>query len=446
MSKHRLLAWLALLGHYKKTWSHFWAQRQTLDGGLFNEQEAAFLPAALSLQEQPVSSTARWTARVLMALVALALAWSVLGQMDIIVNATGKIIPSGYSKTIASVEVASVRALHVQEGQAVTAGEILVELDTVAADAERDKALGDETTARLQVARSRALIAAVDSARAPQLPALEGLSPEQGQAAQRHLSGQYQDFRAKLSRIQGDIGRFEAELPLATQRASDYKVLAADHDVSEHAWIEKEQIRMDIKGQLQNARDQRTALIEQTKKEAHETLTEGARLAADSSQDAKKAQQHGNLLRLSSPVDGTVQQLTVHTVGGVVEAAKPLMLIVPRQTQVEVEAFLENKDIGFVQEGQAAAVKIDAFEYSKFGTVSAKVTHISRDAIQDDKKGLIYAVRITLTKNTINVEGKELPLSAGMSVNVELKTGTRRVIEYILSPLVQHGHEALSER
>lgn len=446
MSNHRLRAWLDLLGHYKKTWVHFWAQRKTLDGHLFNEQEAEFLPAALSLQEQPISSSARLTARVLVALVAIALAWSVFGKMDIIVNAAGKVIPSGYSKTIASVDVASVRALNVQDGQSVKAGDVLIELDTIAADAERDKAQGDESTARLQVARSTALIKAVDTGSPPQLSAMEGMPSESRQAAQRHVSGQYQDFRAKLNRIQGDISRFEAELPLATQRASDYKILARDRDVSEHAWIEKEQIRMDIKGQLQNARDQRAALIEQTKKEAHDTLNDGSRIAAASTQDARKAQQRGNLLSLRSPVDGTVQQLTVHTVGGVVEAAKPLMLIVPRQTQVEVEAFLENKDIGFVQEGQAAEVKIDAFEYSKFGTVPAKVTHVSRDAIQDEKKGLIYAVRITLAKNTINVEGKELPLSAGMSVNVEIKTGTRRVIEYILSPLMQHGHESLSER
>lgn len=446
MNNHRLRAWLDLLGHYKNTWMHFWAQRKALDGHLFNEQEAEFLPAALSLQEQPISSSARLTARVLIALVAIALAWSVLGKMDIIVNAAGKVIPSGYSKTIASVDVASVRALNVQDGQAVKAGDVLVELDTIAADAERDKAQGDESTARLQVARSTALIKAVDTGTAPQLPAMDGMPSEAWQAAQRHVSGQYQDFRAKMNRIQGDIIRFEAELPLATQRANDYKILARDRDVSEHAWIEKEQIRMDIKGQLQNARDQRAALIEQTKKEAHDTLNDGSRIAAASTQDARKAQQRGNLLSLRSPVDGTVQQLTVHTVGGVVEAAKPLMLIVPKQSQVEVEAFLENKDIGFVQEGQAAEVKIDAFEYSKFGTVPAKVTHVSRDAIQDEKKGLIYAVRITLSKNTINVEGKDLPLSAGMSVNVEIKTGTRRVIEYILSPLIQHGHEALTER
>jgi hemolysin D len=129
-----------------------------------------------------------------------------------------------------------------------------------------------------------------------------------------------------------------------------------------------------------------------------------------------------------------------------VSAAKPLMQIVPKKKQIEVEAFLENKDIGFVQEGQTAEVKIDAFEYTKYGTVTGKVTSVSRDAIVDDKKGLIYSTEITLDKSTINVEGKEMPLSAGMSANVEIKTGDRRIIEYVLSPLMQHKRESMNER
>jgi hemolysin D len=155
---------------------------------------------------------------------------------------------------------------------------------------------------------------------------------------------------------------------------------------------------------------------------------------------------HSKLLKLTSPVDGTVQQLTVHTIGGVVPAAQPLMMIVPGNGPVQVEASIENKDIGFLEEGQHSEVKIDAFEYTKYGTVPALVTHVSRDAIQDDKKGLIYSVEVTLDRSTIMVNGRDLPLSPGMSVNVEIKTGERRIIEYVLSPLLQHRRESLNER
>jgi hemolysin D len=122
------------------------------------------------------------------------------------------------------------------------------------------------------------------------------------------------------------------------------------------------------------------------------------------------------------------------------------MQIVPQQASVEFEAFIENKDVGFIEEGQIAEVKIDAFEYTKYGTVPAKVTHVSRDAIEDEKKGLIYSVRVGLNQSSIQVRDKTVALSPGMSGSVEIKTGTRRVIEYVLSPLLQHGHESLHER
>ena len=381
-----------------------------------------------------------------MALVAVLIAWSILGKIDIVVNAAGKVIPNGYTKTIASVDVASVRALYVEEGKQVKAGDILIELDSSASDAERDKATGDHAMAFLQAARAKALIEAIDGGRSPHFPPIDHVPADKWQAEQLHLEGQYRDYVAKLNRIEGDIAHYREALPLATQRAADYKALLSDHDVSYHAWLEKEQGRVDLASQLSDAKNQRNALIAETRRIAYDQLTEGNKAAAAFQQDALRSDAHSKLLKLTAPVDGTVQQLDVHTVGGVVSAAKPLMQIVPIETRVEVEAFLENKDVGFVQEGHTAEVKIDAFEYTKYGTVTGKVTHVSRDAIADEKKGLIYSTKITLDKSTIAVEGKEMPLSAGMSVNVEIKTGERRIIEYVLSPLMQHKRESLNER
>ena len=444
--RHRLAAWHELLGHYRRTFAHFWAQRKALDGGLYNAQEAEFLPAALSLQEKPVSPSARVTAGLLMALILIGLVWSVLGRTNIIVTATGKIIPSSYTKTITSVDVAVVRTVHVHEGQAVRAGDPLLDLDTSASDAERDKAQGDETIERLQMARSRALIAALDRGTRPRLPRMSNVAKPQWQAAQRQLDGEYRDYVSKLARIDGEIAHYARDLPLVTRTADNYKALAGSHDVSEQAWIEKDEARIDLQGQLADANNQRAVLIAQTRKDAQSALLEGERIAADSRQDAKRAGEHSQLLHITAPVDGTVQQLTVHTVGAAVPAAQPLMLIVPRQGPIEVQAFLEDKDIGFVHEGQHAAVKIDAFDYTKFGTIPATVTLVSRDAIQDKKKGLVYSVMLTLDRSTVNVDGRDLPLSDGMAVSAEIKTGSRRVIEYILSPLVQHAHDSLHER
>jgi hemolysin D len=444
--KHRIQAYTALLHRYKTVFAHHWQQRSQLSGKLLTEHEAEFLPAALSLQAKPVSPVARLLAIVLIALIAVLIAWSILGKIDIVVNASGKIIPGGYTKTIASVDVASVSALYVEEGQQVKAGEVLIVLDASASDADRNKATGDRTVALLQVARATALITAINRNRPPQLPQIDHVSAEQWRIEQLHVTGQYGDYAARLKRIDDDIKRYRAALPLATQRATDYKTLLTDHDVSQHAWLEKEQARIDLAGQLTDAENQRNALIAETRRTAYDQLTEGSKIAAASQQDAIRSNAHSRQLTLTAPVSGTVQQLEVHTVGGVVPVAKPLMQIVPKESKVEVEAFLENRDIGFVQEGQHAEVKIDAFEYTKYGTVTGKVTHVSRDAIADEKKGLIYSIKIALDKSKIAVERNNVPLSAGMSVNVELKTGERRIIEYVLSPLIRHQRESLNER
>ncbi len=444
--RHRLAAHRELFNRYREVFSHFWKERKNLGSGLFNEQEAAFLPAALSIQEKPVSSTARLTARVLITLIVVILLWAILGKMDIIVNATGKIIPSDYTKTIASVEIASVRALHVQEGQSVKAGDVLIELDSSNTDTEHDKAVSNVIEATLQIARSQALITAIDNLKAPKLPNITGLTQEHWQQAQNQLDSQYHELRSKLARIDDEIARYATALPLASQQASNYKALAQNGDVATDAWLEKEQRRIELKGQLNDAKNQRAALIAQARKDAWDALTEGRKAISADEQDVKRSAAHSQLLKLVSPVDGTVQQLAVHTIGGVVPAAQPLMLIVPKEDHVVIEAFIDNKDVGFVREGQRAAVKIDAFDYSKYDTVPAQVVHVSRDAIQDEKKALTYSIKVILDKAMMTIDGKAVPLSPGMSVSVEIKTGERRIIEYFLSPFIQHQHEALRER
>lgn len=437
---------VSLIRHHWGAFKYFWKNREELGGNLFTEDEAEFLPAALSLQEKPVSRASRVGAGVLMALIVALFGWSIFGKMDIIVNATGKIIPSEYTKTIASIEVASVKALYVEEGQAVKKGDLLIELDPSIPSEDQNKAMSSMEEALLQIARSRQMIAAVDTLKPPKLSSINSVPPEKIREAQKHLDGQFEDFMAKLHRIEGMINIYAQALPLATQQASDYRALTKTHDVSTHAYLEKEQARIELEGKLTDAKNQRASLIAETKRSAHDDLTDGEKIVGASQPDVRKAAFHRKLLQLVSPVDGTVQQLVVHTVGGVVPAAQPLMMIVPKKDKVEVEAMVMNKDVGFVKEGQTAAVKVDAFPYTKYGLVPAHVVHISRDAIKDQDKGLIYSVIVALEKSSLQVDGRDMKLSAGMSVNVDIKTGERRVVEYILSPLIQYTQESLHER
>jgi hemolysin D len=137
-----------------------------------------------------------------------------------------------------------------------------------------------------------------------------------------------------------------------------------------------------------------------------------------------------------------VTNLAAWTVGGVVKPGDTILNVVPLSATPEIEAQALNKDIGFVLAGQKVTVKFDVFPFTRYGTVDGEVVDVSRDANKDDKLGLIYPVRVRLDAADINVEGKRVAIAPGMAVNAEIITGDRRVIEYVLSPILRYRHES----
>ena len=470
----RLRSLADLFGRYGRVFGEAWRERKRLEPKLRRNHEAEFLPAALELLESPPSPAPRLAALLLVLFAVLAVLWAVLGQIDMVATARGKIVPGNGSKTVQPVETAVVKGIHVTDGQEVRAGDVLVELDATAATADQARIAGDLESAHLQVARAKALLTAIDGGLRPQIIGVGDISGERLAREQRLLVGQSDEFRAKLTRLDADIMRREAELastrqivakleqtvPMARRRAQDFKDLVDKKFISEHGYLEKEQIRIEqeaelatqksrldeLAASLAEGRGQRQSLIAETRRITLDSLADGEQKAASLAQEQLKADNRGRQMTLTAPVDGTVQQLAIHTVGGVVTEAQALMIVVPREDALEVEAFLENKDVGFVRAGQVSAVKIETFPYTKYGTINATVAHVSDDAIADEKKGLVYSVRLRLDRTNIQVDDRLVKLSPGMAASAEIKTGSRRVIEYFLSPLLQYQHESLQER
>lgn len=470
----RLQAVLDLLKRYGAVFRHAWRERGSLEPRPRLPHEAQFLPAALELQETPVSPAPRIAMWLLVAFAFVALLWAVFGHIDVVAVAHGRIVPNDRTKVVQPIETASVRAIKVTDGQFVKAGDILIELDTTNTTADTTRLANDLAAARLQAARARALLAAIASGKPPALSAMPGIDAKRFMQEQRVLDGQYGEFLAKLARIDADVAKREAELrstqeivrkleqtaPIARQRAQDFNDLVSKNFISRHAYLEKEQLRIEqeadlatqrsrikeLSAALQEGRSQRVALIAEAKRLALDSLNEAEQKTTTHSQELIKAESRGRLMTLTAPVDGTVQQLAVHTVGGVVTPAQPLMMVVPKDYPIEVEAYVENKDIGFVNPGQEAVVKIETFPFTRYGTIDAKVSHVSHDAVNDEKRGLIFPARVNLARTTIQVEHKAVNLSPGMAVTVEVKTARRRVIEYFLSPLLQYQDESLRER
>jgi len=201
-----------------------------------------------------------------------------------------------------------------------------------------------------------------------------------------------------------------------------------------------------IQAQVSQVKSQQASLKSQTKQTLMQRLLETQRQKESTQQELIKAKQRLKQYVIKSQIDGTVQQLAINTVGGVVTPAQELMVIVPKDQQLEVEAMLLNKDIGFVHEGQTVEVKIDTFNFTKYGVIDAKITNISRDAVENKDLGLVYAMRLAIEKNNVYVDNQQVQLSPGMQVTAEIKTGTRRIIEYLLTPLLRYQNESIRER
>ncbi|HCF9255143.1 TPA: HlyD family type I secretion periplasmic adaptor subunit [Pseudomonas aeruginosa] len=465
-----------LLNRYRQAWRHSWRNRQAMDAPTRLSHEVQFLPAALALQEAPVHPAPRIIQWAIMAFAALTLLWACVGEIDVVATASGKIVPSGKSKVIQPSEVAVVKAIHVYDGQQVKAGDLLVELDTSMTSADVQRLGNDLLAAQVDSARAQALLDAIQHNAPPASLAqlIPQASSEQQLAAQRWLQGQYLELQstleqsaaaieqrsAEIQAAQSSVASLQLSLPITRELAADYKRLLDKQFVAKHAYLEKQQSLLDQERELSTqqsrvrelsaakkaAQSQRSSVIAQTRRAMLDLQHESAQRAAALSQELKKAQQRDHLMHLRAPVDGTVQQLAIHTNGGVVTEAQPLMVIVPSDQPLEVEAVLENKDIGFVRPGQTVEIKVETFSFTKYGVVDGIVQSISSDAIEDERLGLVYSARIQLKKNTIQVSENLIALSPGMAVRAEVKTDKRKVIDYFLSPLKQYTAESLSER
>ena len=437
----------------------------TAPGGRTTE----FLPAVLEIQQAPPSPIGRAISWTIIGVCVAGILWATFGWIDIVATAQGKIIASGYSKVIQPYETGVIASIHVLDGQVVRHGEILIELDPTQNRADRDRAANEYRAARIDAARLRALIAGKHTFDEPP----DG-DPQYLMLQQQLLRDQVSECEARiaaakdlidqrnaaLEETRENVRRLESTLPMQTERANTFRRLFEQDAASRLDYLQAEQQRIDKAQELAGQRNkllQDSAALSEAENNYRVTVrefqhTKQAELSTVETkanslfQEVAKAEQKAELQRLTSPIDGVVQQLAVHTVGGVVTPAQQLLVVVPQDHPVEVEAQVENKDVGFVREGQPVEIKVETFLFTLYGTIPGKVLSVSDDAAPIEKVGLVYPTRVSMDRSTIVVDGKQVNLSPGMAVTVEIKTGKRRLIEYLLSPLLKSVNESLRER
>ncbi len=462
---------------------HYWFDQ---DGG-----EKEFLPAALELLETPPSPVARGVGFVLILFFGVALLWALIGTVDIIAIAPGRIVAGGHTKLVQPLEAGVVRAIHVQDGQQVKAGDVLLEIDSTINEAEQKRLEKEYNQAALDMARLAAVRMAADGPLAAFIPPA-GADAADIAVARSLMDNQVREIRARIASLDSQISENEAnhkavgatidKLGSAEQiirqrhalQQADIDRLATAQEISDqHKEIAVQEMHQkEAANTVFSLEEQRRQAIAEFKRTVASDLAEAQRKASSLFEQLVQASQRTRLQTLKAPVDGTVQQLSVHTEGGVVTPAQVLLAVVPLDSKVEIEAYISNRDIGFVSAGQQAEIKIDTFNFTRYGLLKGRILSVSQDAIlrdgsapksaetEEQKKTsvpssssfgnapqeMVYLARIALEKSQMDIDGKMVNLSPGMAVTAEVKTGQRHIIEYILSPLLRAQQQALRER
>lgn len=436
--------------------------------GLVRTSETEFLPAAMEIIERPVSPTGRATTWLLLGCLTITCAWLTLGKVDVVASAPGKVIPADNVKLVQPAEAGVVRAIYVRDGQTVKKGQPLIALDPTVSGAEAEQARKALETAELDAARATAVLAALDGkglnfVPPPRTPAdvsatQAAFATSEFEAIKAGIAGTMADnsiAAATRAEAQVQAAKLSETLPLLDEQIAANEALLAKGFVSKLRVIEMRRQRL-IAGR---DRDAALATMARANAQIASTGSGGVRTRAEArakvlgdlakaTSDAKlrreeltKAERRSSLQQLLSPVDGTVTSLAVHTIGGVVEGAKPVMIVVPSGSNLVVEAKLPNRERGFVHVGQEVAVKFEAFPFTRFGAASGTVESLASDATEDEKLGLVFLLRIHLSQSPQGVRA-----APGMAATADIRTGRRSLISYLISPIDEASRTAGRER
>jgi hemolysin D len=462
-------------------------------------RDQEFLPAAIEILQTPPSPIGTSLLLYICVAVVCVLAWSYFGWLDIYAVAAGKIQPSGQSKVVQPLYAGKITAIRVENGSRVQAGDVLIELDPTESGADREAQARSFMAASAEAARRRAAILA---ARSPDLEAPPIAFPDGIDELVRRREEAV--LAADLGQLRSSLASFRTQL--AEKEATKERLLANIKIRKDLIALGKEKVAMEEE-LVKRGAGSRARVIEATEQYQSYLVTDagdrGQLLETDAAmrsldskiaeatsqfiatqaqkladaerdrdkleQDVVKAQQKRDLTQLTAPIAGTVQQLSATTIGQVVTSGQSLLTIVPFEGPMEIEAMIANKDIGFVEPGQSAVVKVEAFPFTRFGTLDATVAKVSRDAVDEryasnlsdaesttkpqgsagqpsQAPSLVFPATLTLASRTISIGGSDVPLVPGMSVSVEIKTGRRRAIDYVLSPLREFVSQTAHER
>ncbi len=434
-------------------------------------EDSYFSPVILEVMDEPPAPFARGMILFILVFASFLIGWSIFARMDIVVTGTGKVIPKGKVKLVQPLEPGIVTAIHVRDGQLVKKGEVLISMDSTDAVTDLETTRKDLGKIELDILRLRAELsgdarefASASKAMGENYAIHASLLTSSIMSHREQLASldkQINSLTAEKQSAEAEKKRNEVSYPLARKLYYKKKKLAEKKLISEAEFLQ-ERIALnnakqnlttsssmldEVSSRLDKAIEERALANTQYRRDLLAKLTEAENERASLKQQLEKAKNRHTHFELRAPSDGIVQQLAVNNVDSVVTAAQTLLVVVPLDGGLEVEAQILNKDIGYVHENQEVSVKVAAYPFTKYGDLVGKIEWVARDAVIDEQMGPIYPVRISVSSYKLPniVQGREGVISPGMMVNTDIKVGKRRVFEYFMDPIMRYKDKSLRE-
>lgn len=444
---------------------------------------ADFLPALQRVQERPPSPLGRKVLWTVLALVGGTLAWALVGRLDIVAVADGKLVPASYLKIVQPAEQGIVKEILVKEGELVKEGQPLIRMDAVLAEADIRSIQSEYDNKRLALRRIDAQLSGRKFLREKGDP--DGLFHQVAAQytaniqAYENAIAQEKSLLAKaksdLAGAQATRAKLEQVLPHYVEQEKAFEKLTKDGFAGRIMYTDKQRERIEKEQDLRTQEftiKSNLALIEQSeskiaqiradyRRQLQTERIDTANQFEKARQELAKIEHRHRLLELKAPGEGVVKDLATHTVGTVAAPGTILMTLVPQGERMIAEVWVGNDDVGFVRPGQSVKLKLAPFQFQKYGMIEGKVRQVSADATEapsantrsdaltgrDRPMGpLAYRTLVELDSQVLAVDGEKYRVAPGMQVAAEINLGTRTVMEYLLSPVQKAFHEAARER
>ncbi len=418
-----------------------------------------FKPLLSEIEETPVSPLGRFTFWTVTSLIIITISWLIIGKIDIVVTARGIVIPDGEAKIIQPLETGVIKEILVKEGDFVKKDELLVLIDTMTTDAQLKTIKENLKTSKQEAKRLEAQGVGInfnsdneiqkklydESLKA--LNSLIGVKNQEIKQIERQIDSNLAQKRDYENQLQSAIDR--------EKRLSNVKDIIAYNDLREAkdrtVGLRESVIRTEaeisrLQAQKRQVQNEIVQLKADFKAQKLENLAETNKRINELESNKEQIEFSNINQKITAPVDGYIDKLMIHTVGGVVTPAQELIALTPSDMPILIKAQVLNKDIGFIKEGMPVSIKIDTYDFQKYGLLHGEVKSISQNSIEDEDLGPVYEIYITPDENSMLIDGKKQKISAGMTLNAEIKIGKRRIIEFFIYPLIKYMDEGVNVR